>query len=67
MRLRAGVMMACVLLAGCRHLPDGVTIDLDNRTVAVGGCSCRIPTPAPVPAAPQVGAAAPDEPVDAPE
>jgi hypothetical protein len=67
MRLRAGIGLLCVGLAGCQHLPEGVKIDLPNRTVEVGPCRCRLPAPGeanPVAAAPggeAVPAAAPDE------
>jgi hypothetical protein len=67
MRLRAGVGLLCVGLAGCQHLPAGVNIDLANRQVEVGPCRCRLPVPgegkpvetAPSPAA--APAAAPDQ------
>ena len=56
MRLRAGMGLLCVVLAGCRHVPEGVKIDLPNRTVEVGPCRCRLPAPGetkPVEAPPQ--------------
>lgn len=51
MRLRACLALLCLMLAGCQHLPDGVVIDLENRSVSVGPCRCTLPdeTPAPAP------------------
>jgi hypothetical protein len=45
MRLRAGLGLLCVGLAGCQHLPAGVKVDLPNRVVEVGPCRCRLPVP----------------------
>ncbi len=45
MRLRACLILACVALAGCQHLPEGVTVDLTNGMVAVGPCRCRLGQP----------------------
>lgn len=61
MRLRAGFGMVCVALAGCQHLPDGVTVDLDNRVVKVGPCNCALPVEKPAPAAEPAPAPAPEE------
>lgn len=47
MRLRAGLGLVCVVLAGCQHLPEGVEVDLQNGVVAVGPCRCRLPQPQP--------------------
>jgi hypothetical protein len=45
MRLRAGLGLLCVGLAGCQHLPEGVEVDLRNGTVSAGPCVCRLPAP----------------------
>lgn len=50
MRLRAGLGMACVVLAGCAHVPRGVTVDVANGVVEVGPCRCRLPAAAEAPA-----------------
>ncbi len=53
MRLRACLALLCLMLAGCQHLPEGMVIDLDNRSVSVGPCRCTLPeeeAPAPEPA-----------------
>ena len=74
MRLRAGMGLLCVVLGGCQHVPEGVKIDLSNRTVEVGPCRCRLPAAgeakpveaaaagAPVPAAPPAQPAPSNEP-----
>ena len=49
MRLRACLALLCLMLAGCQHLPDGMVIDLDNRSVSVGPCRCTLPAEAPAP------------------
>lgn len=49
MRLRACLALLCLMLAGCQHLPDGMVIDLDNRSVSVGPCRCALPDEAPAP------------------
>lgn len=43
MRLRAGLGLLCLALAGCQHLPKEVEVDLGNGTVAVGPCTCKLP------------------------
>ncbi len=43
MRLRACLALLCLMLAGCQHLPDGLVIDLENRSVSVGPCRCALP------------------------
>lgn len=45
MRLRAGLGLLCLTLAGCQHVPEGVKVDLQNRVVEVGPCRCRLPAP----------------------
>jgi len=47
MRLRAGLGLVCLMLAGCQHVPDGVVVDLQNGSVAVGPCRCALPKQAP--------------------
>ncbi len=59
MRLRAGFGLACLSLAGCQHLPDGVIVDLDNKVVKVGPCRCDLPVEKPTPAAEPAPAPAP--------
>lgn len=49
MRLRAGLGLLCLMVAGCQHLPEGVKVDLQERVVEVGPCRCKLP-PKPVPA-----------------
>jgi hypothetical protein len=49
MRLWAGLALLCLMVAGCQHLPDGVIVDVENRTVSVGPCRCTLPAPAPAP------------------
>ena len=60
MRLRACLALLCLMLAGCQHLPDGMVIDLDNRSVSVGPCRCALPVEVP---APELG----NQSADAPE
>jgi hypothetical protein len=56
MRLRAGLGLLCVGLAGCQHVPDRVKVDLEGRTVEVGSCTCRLPEPGkPMPVAEPLG------------
>lgn len=45
MRLWAGLALLCLMVAGCQHLPDGVTVDVQNGTVTAGPCTCRLPIP----------------------
>lgn len=45
MRLWAGLALMCLMVAGCQHLPEGVVVDVQNGTVAVGPCRCRLPLP----------------------
>ncbi len=47
MRLRACLALLCLMLAGCQHLPDGVVIDLEDRSVSVGPCRCTLPDETP--------------------
>lgn len=61
MRLRACLALLCLMLAGCQHLPEGVVIDLDNRSVSVGPCRCALPDEAPAPT-PEPGNQAADAP-----
>ena len=63
MRLRAGVGLLCVVLAGCQHVPEGVRIDLPNRTVEVGPCRCRLPGPGEAKPVEGKPAEAPEQPV----
>jgi len=45
MRLRAGLGLLCVALAGCQHVPEGVDVDLQKGLVKVGPCTCSLPAP----------------------
>jgi hypothetical protein len=45
MRLWAGLGLACLVVAGCRHLPDGVVVDVENGTIEAGPCRCKLPQP----------------------
>jgi hypothetical protein len=45
MRLWAGLGLLVLALGGCAHLPDGVSVDLDNGVVEVGPCRCKLPRP----------------------
>lgn len=54
MRLRACLGFAVLALAGCATLPEGVVVDLGNRTIQVGPCRCTLPpanSPPPQPTA----------------
>lgn len=53
MRPRActGLLLLLLGAGGCRHLPEGVKIDLDDRVVEVGPCRCALPKPPAVPPA----------------
>lgn len=60
MRLRACTVLLLVMMGGCQHLPDGVSIDVENQVVEVGPCRCALPLPKNAPA-PAAEPAAPDD------
>lgn len=64
MRLRAGFILLCLMLAGCQHLPEGVKVDVATGVVEVGPCRCALPKPKAEPAPPALNPA--PEPADEP-